>query len=121
MKKTFRLVIAVLVIGAIASWERNLSADEGAKATTSAGGVHSITLPAMQPELPAGPGRDTAAATCVICHSTRYITMQPRFSRAAWTAEVDKMRKTFGAPLTDAQAAEVVNYLVAIRGAEGAK
>jgi cytochrome c5 len=121
MKKTFRLVIVGLVIGAIASWQRTLSAEEGAKAATSAGGVHSITLPAMQPELPAGPGRDTVAATCVICHSTRYITMQPRFSRAAWTAEVDKMRKVFGAPLADAQAAQVVDYLVAIRGAAGAK
>ena len=95
----------------------SLAADDGAKT----GGVHEIQLLAMQVELPTGPGRETVAATCVICHSTRYITMQPRFSRAAWTAEVDKMRKTFGAPMTDAQAAEAVNYLVAIRGAEGAK
>src|SRR4051812_32730829 len=107
MKRTFRLVLVGLMIGAIACWQRTLSAEEAAKPVLQPGGVHSITLPAMQPELPAGPGRDTVAATCVICHSTRYITMQPAFSRAAWTAEVDKMRKVFGAPLTDAQAGQV--------------
>jgi len=42
--------------------------------------------------------------------------MQPPLSKAAWTALVDKMRKTFGAPLNDQQAAEMVNYLVGIRG-----
>jgi hypothetical protein len=31
---------------------------------------------------------------------------------------VDKMRKTYGAPLTDPQAAEAVEYLVSIRGAD---
>jgi cytochrome c5 len=121
MKRALPFVIAGSMLGAIVLWQRASAAEEAAKPVVQAGGVHSITLPAMQPEMPAGPGRDTVAATCVICHSTRYITMQPTFSRAAWTAEVDKMRKTFGAPLTDAQAAEVVNYLVAVRGAAGAK
>jgi cytochrome c5 len=121
MKTTFRFVIAGSLLSTIILWQRPSPAEEAAKPVIPAGGVHSITLPAMQPELPAGPGRDTVAATCVICHSTRYITMQPAFSRAAWTAEVDKMRKTFGAPLTDAQAAQVVDYLVAIRGAAAAK
>jgi hypothetical protein len=52
----------------------------------------------------------------VVCHSTRYITMQPAFPRAVWVAEVDKMRKTFGAPVTEEQAKTIVDYLVAIRG-----
>jgi mono/diheme cytochrome c family protein len=117
MNRTLIWTSVGVLIGGAAVWQRAL-ADDGAKPTS---GVHEIKLPAMTPELPPGPGRETVSATCVICHTTRYITMQPRFSRAAWTAEVDKMRKTFGAPLTDAQAAEVVNYLVAIRGAEGAK
>ena len=113
MRSKVRLMIVGLALGALIFWQRSLTADDVAK--------HEISLPAMPVELPAGPGRETVSATCVICHSTRYITMQPGFSRVAWTAEVDKMRKTFGAPLTDAQAAEVVNYLVAIRGANGAK
>jgi cytochrome c5 len=117
MRRTLRFTVVVSLLGAVVLWQRSWAAEQSAKA----GGVHEIALPAMQVEWPPGPGRDTVSATCVICHSTRYITMQPRFSRAAWMAEVDKMRKTFGAPLTDAQAVEVVNYLVAIRGAEGAK
>jgi mono/diheme cytochrome c family protein len=108
MKRTFTWVLLGILVG-------------GAAKAAAPGGVHEIKLPAMPVELPPGPGRETVSATCVICHSTRYITTQPRFSRAAWTAEVEKMRKTFGAPLTDAQAAEVVNYLVAVRGVEGAK
>ena len=44
--------------------------------------------------------------------------LQPRFTRPQWTAEVDKMHKTYGAPLTDPQAADAVNYLVAVRGRE---
>src|SRR5258708_5647647 len=100
MRMTFRITIAALLLGRVGLWQRSRGAGDGAKA----GGVNGISLPAMQVELPAGRGRDTVSATCVICHSMRYITMQPPFSRAAWTAEVDKMRKTFGAPLTDAQA-----------------
>jgi mono/diheme cytochrome c family protein len=116
MKRKLIWTLVGVLIGAAAVWQRALAADDSAKPTS---GVHEIKLPAMPVDLPPGAGRETVAVTCVICHSTRYITTQPRFSRAAWTAEVDKMRKTFGAPLTDAQAAEVVNYLVAIRGTEG--
>jgi mono/diheme cytochrome c family protein len=77
----------------------------------------SIELPTIQSELPPGPGRDTVAVACILCHSPRYITTQPPFKRAVWVAEVDKMRKTYGAPVDDAQAAQIVDYLVAIRGA----
>ncbi len=93
-------------------------AEEAAKQDA---GIVSITLPIIETKLPDAPGRQTVLTTCVLCHSPRYITMQPKVARAAWTAGVDKMRKTFGAPMTDAQAAEVVNYLVAIRGLEPAK
>jgi len=47
--------------------------------------------------------------------------MQPPFSKEAWTASVDKMRKTFGAPITNEQAATIVDYLVTIRGPRAAK
>jgi len=108
-KKKAVLAIAAALLGTVALWQRPAPAEQ-------AGGAHTITLPAMQPDLPPGPNRDTVAGTCAICHSTRYTTMQPAFTRAVWTAEVDKMRKTYGAPLTDAQAAQAVDYLVAIRG-----
>jgi len=77
----------------------------------------SIQLPTIAPDLPEGKGLATVNAACTMCHSTRYITMQPNFPRKTWTATVDKMRKTFGAPLSDQQSAEVVDYLMAVRGA----
>jgi mono/diheme cytochrome c family protein len=80
--------------------------------------VKSIELPTITTELPPGPGRDTVAVSCILCHSPRYITGQPPFKRAVWVAEVDKMRKVYGAPIEEAQVAEIVDYLVAIRGAQ---
>ena len=76
----------------------------------------SIQLPTIAPDLPEGKGLATVNAACTMCHSTRYITMQPNLPRKAWAASVDKMRKTFGAPMSDQQAAEIVDYLVAVRG-----
>ena len=83
-----------------------------APAPTSAAPPAPVT-PAAQP---GGPGQPMALSACVLCHTPRYITMQPPFPRKTWVAEVDKMRKTFGAPLTDEQAGQIVEYLVAIRG-----
>jgi cytochrome c5 len=80
------------------------------------GGPKTIELPQVQPNLPDAPGKSAVESGCVVCHSTRYITMQPAFPRTVWIAEVDKMRKTFGAPITDEQAKTIVDYLVAIRG-----
>jgi mono/diheme cytochrome c family protein len=80
------------------------------------GDVRSIQIPYYPPKLPGGPGQPMALSACVLCHTPRYITMQPPFPRKTWVAEVDKMRKTFGAPLTDEQAGQIVDYLVAIRG-----
>jgi cytochrome c5 len=82
----------------------------------SAPGTKSITLPVADVKLPPGPGREAVNAACVLCHTTQYIFMQPTFSRETWTAEVDKMRKTYGAPVTDQQAKDIVDYLVSVRG-----
>ena len=84
-----------------------------------ADGVRSIVLPTVDPNLPPGPGRENVAAACSLCHTPRYVMVQPVFSRKVWTDEVEKMRKTYGLQITDPQAAEIVNYLVAVRGTEG--
>jgi mono/diheme cytochrome c family protein len=67
-----------------------------------------------------GPDLELAQARCSACHSADYITTQPRnFAnpRAVWTAEVAKMRKVYGATLSDEDAAKIVDYLVATYGA----
>ena len=69
--------------------------------------------PQYSPRLAEGEGRAETASFCSLCHSTRYITMQPPLPAAAWEGEVTKMRKTFGAPIPDASAALIVKYLQA--------
>jgi hypothetical protein len=79
--------------------------------------VRSISLPHDEAFAPAGPGRDAFVTACVVCHSPRYITSQPPFPRAVWKATVQKMIDAYGAHITAAQAAEIVDYLAATNGA----
>ncbi len=83
------------------------------------GSVHSIQLPEVRTELKAGEGRDVTERFCSICHSLDYITMQPKFTRAQWTAEVDKMIKVMGAPIPQEDAKIIVGYLTAEYGMGG--
>ena len=80
------------------------------------GGEHAITLPSIQVDMPDGPGFKAFTERCVVCHSPQYVLNQPRFSKETWTNEVDKMKKTFGAPIADDQVEDIVNYLVSVRG-----
>jgi hypothetical protein len=87
----------------------------------AAGGsaVHTIALPPIAPPpLPDGPGRMPFMVQCGICHTQRYVTMQPPFSRKVWTDEVTKMINTYKAPVPADQVTTIVDYLVSIRGAE---
>ena len=83
--------------------------------------VRTIALPQVAaPDLPDGPGLETFNIACTLCHSARYLTMQPRFSQKVWEAELDKMKKTYGAPFTDEQGKQVLQFLLAVRGPEPA-
>jgi sulfite dehydrogenase (cytochrome) subunit B len=63
-------------------------------------------------ELKKAPGLDTVEANCSGCHSLDYIVMNSPFPNAAlWDAEVTKMIKAFGAPITDADAKIIADYL----------
>jgi mono/diheme cytochrome c family protein len=81
--------------------------------------VHTIVMPHDEPEFPSGPGRDEFVTACVVCHSPRYITMQPRFPRATWLSEVDKMKDVYGAHISDEQAQRITDYLFSINGTAG--
>ena len=72
----------------------------------------------QQIELKPGPGRDKVEANCVACHSLDYIVANsPFMNRQVWDAEVTKMIKAYGAPISDADAKVIVDYLVANYGA----
>ena len=63
-------------------------------------------------ELKKAPGLDKVATNCAVCHSLDYIQMNSPFPNAAlWDAEVAKMRNVFGAPISDADAAVIADYL----------
>jgi hypothetical protein len=63
-------------------------------------------------ELKKAPGLDKVEANCAGCHSLDYIVMNSPFPNSAlWDAEVTKMIKAFGAPISDADAKIIADYL----------
>ena len=78
--------------------------------------VKSIELPVMVFDLAGGPDRDKVMRYCGICHGTEYIPMQPKLSKAQWTATVTKMIKTFGAPVPQDDGDKIIDYLATTYG-----
>jgi sulfite dehydrogenase (cytochrome) subunit B len=76
----------------------------------------SIVLPPPDQTFRDGPGAEVVRANCSMCHSADYIYMQPRLTRSAWLAEVTKMRKAYGAPISDDAVPTIVDYLVSQNG-----
>ncbi len=75
-----------------------------------------IALPAAADDKPVqlkkAPGVDKVEANCQACHSLSYIPMNSPFLNAAgWDAEVTKMIKAYGAPIDDADAKAIADYL----------
>jgi hypothetical protein len=72
-----------------------------------------IAMPPDQPfaTLKPGAGVEATRQQCVACHSTDYIVIQPRGGAKQWDAVVTKMIKVFGAPVSDADARTIVEYL----------
>ncbi len=71
----------------------------------------SYQLPDETADLKPGPGNE-AAQVCRACHSADYISTQPsKMGKAFWQAEVQKMIKVFKAPIAEADAATITDYL----------
>jgi mono/diheme cytochrome c family protein len=65
------------------------------------------------------PGLDLVEANCGACHSLDYIQMNSPFLNAAqWDASITKMIKVFGAPISDADARAIGDYLKTNYGAD---
>jgi mono/diheme cytochrome c family protein len=89
----------------------NVSTSSAAKVTGK-----TIELPHLPPDFPPGNGRELFISRCGVCHSLRYITMQPNFPEKTWAKEVDKMIKTYGAHIDKKEAKEIIEYLNSIKG-----
>jgi len=63
-------------------------------------------------QLKAGAGLDKVQSNCSGCHSLDYVPMNSPFLNAAgWDAEVAKMINAFGAPIDQADAKIIADYL----------
>jgi len=57
-------------------------------------------------------GVDKVEGNCAACHTLAYIPMNSPFLNAAgWTGEVTKMINAYGAPIDDADAKAIADYL----------
>src|SRR5215471_2424368 len=82
-----------------------------------------IAAPAAAQEKPVklkkAPGLEQVEANCGACHSLDYIQMNsPFLTSAAWDAEISKMIKVFGAPISDDDARAIADYLKTNYGAD---
>ena len=88
------------------------SVSQPSQTQQSSDGVYSVGVyPLYTPELAQGEGREIIQIFCRFCHSTTYITMQPTLPAATWESVVNKMINTYGAPISEDSAKQIVNYL----------
>jgi mono/diheme cytochrome c family protein len=72
----------------------------------------SYSLPDAVVAFREGPGKEIAENNCLACHSSDYISTQPpNLGKKFWASEVSKMRKAFGAQISDEDAAAITDYL----------
>jgi|SRR5579863_3126925 hypothetical protein len=123
MRKTLLLVLATVGIGMLAFADLK----KGEYVPSQLGSLQQPASPQLSPdatfavpaypapalELAVGDGVQEVRIYCNTCHSPRYITMQPPLPPATWEAEVNKMNKTFGANIPDAEAHTIIAYLQA--------
>jgi len=110
------LGILALAITNLAAQSTPASKDDAKAASAKADQVVKITLPDYAGQVLKGPHVDVYERNCLICHSARYVIMQPPFSRSVWESEVKKMVNAYGATISEADQREIVEYLVAVRG-----
>ena len=106
MRRAF-LACGLLALGA------SLLAAEGRKTGTKAAPAFDESLPvlgAQLAELPPGPGKATADAACLKCHSAD-ILRQQRLNEKQWAASVTKMAG-WGADVPSDKRDELISYLV---------
>lgn len=75
-----------------------------------------VTLPSSDRLFPGGASAEWINNNCVACHSAGMVLNQPSLSRADWQGEVNKMRNVYKAPVEDADAAAIVDYLARTKG-----
>jgi hypothetical protein len=117
-------IVLTVLVGVIATAVAYLGTRESARVSVSQAAatvdtllpLETIVLPHDESVLPTGPHQRTFAASCTICHSPLLVMTQPPFPRKKWMEVVDKMVKTYGAPITPEGQEQIVDYLTMVRG-----
>ena len=76
----------------------------------------SVDLPNSERSFPGGGDAEAINANCLTCHSAGMVLNQPMLTRAAWQAEVEKMRGQYKAPINEADVPAIVAYLANHKG-----
>jgi mono/diheme cytochrome c family protein len=76
-----------------------------------------VDLPDSDRTFPPGPGSDAVTNNCLACHSAGMVLNQPALSKAAWTAEVNKMITAYKAPVAPEDVGAIVDYLTGLQSA----
>jgi mono/diheme cytochrome c family protein len=113
-------MVLAIALGTGLTWPRTVNSEPAAKLVVK-GSVPkwvkvSVDLPASQVSFPPGNGSVIANAYCLICHSAGMVLRQPPLTQDEWTAEINKMRNAFGAPLPADQVEALAKYLRSING-----
>ena len=105
-----RTILAAAILAATASL---LAAQAHKEPKSKAAPAFDESLPilgTLLAELPPGPGKATADAGCLKCHSSDMLRQQ-RLNEKQWAANVTKM-VGWGADVPDAKRDELIAYLV---------
>jgi hypothetical protein len=113
-------VLLGIALAAGLAWPRTVNSEPAAKEAVN-GSVPkwvkvSVDLPTSQISFPSGNGSIIANAYCLICHSAGMVLRQPPLTQDEWTAEINKMRNAFGAPIPADQVQALAQYLRSING-----
>jgi sulfite dehydrogenase (cytochrome) subunit B len=75
----------------------------------------SYQLPEETATLRPAPDMEAAQNNCASCHSVDYISIQPpKRGREFWESEVNKMIHSYHAPISEADAKAIVDYLARV-------
>ncbi|WP_035721610.1 sulfite:cytochrome C oxidoreductase subunit b precursor [Bradyrhizobium sp. ARR65] len=107
----FRATLSISLLVIAVSWSAPAHVQEG-----PAFKAVSVDLPSGDAQFPGGAEADTINNNCLACHSADMVLNQPSFPRAVWDAEVHKMIKVYRAPIDEADAARIIDYLANTKG-----
>ena len=120
-RKTMYILVGLLLTGLLGyRCQPKQAKQDGAETQNNTfaihGSIRELSLnPGPTPEFPDREGKAEFVANCAICHSLRYISMQPDFAPNTWKAEVTKMVAKYHAPIDSNTCNKIISYLVAIK------